>query len=113
MKEEDAEKGRGRGRLKPAPVLKVKQLNKAKIRTPLTVCICVCLCALQHGTLCHCDGSRPEQQKEAGGGGKREEMNEFSLSQFNVCLSIVICWSVFSYHTWLLGHCQIWAFPLT
>jgi len=29
---------------------------------------------LQHGTLCHCDGSRAEQWKEAGGG-KQESMN--------------------------------------
>lgn len=36
--------------------------------------MCVRVCALQHGTLCHCDGSRPEQWKEAAGG-KREDMN--------------------------------------
>lgn len=62
--------------LEPAPVLKVKQLNKAKIRSPLAVlAVCICVCAHQHGTLCHCDGSRPEQWREAGGGGKQEAMN--------------------------------------
>lgn len=62
----------------------MRRLNKAQIRTPLTVltvltvCVFACVCVLQHGTLCHCDGSRPEQRREEeeeGGGGKREAMN--------------------------------------
>lgn len=111
VKEEDAEVGRGRGRLKPAPVLKVKQLNKAKIRTPLTVCICVCLCALQHGTLCHCDGNRPEQQIKAGWGGKQEEMNitkswRKKKDGFKSWVFLISVWCV-PVHCHMLVHVQL------
>lgn len=33
------------------------------------------VCALQHGALCHCDGSRPEHWREEGEGGKQKAMN--------------------------------------
>lgn len=55
--------GVGRDCLVLAPVLKVRRLNKAQIRTWLSV----------RRTLCHCEGSRPEQQREEGGGGGKQE----------------------------------------